>query len=84
MKICTVQDTQNRRWGTKTGSLQVILEKQRFATLVGSEVESSWKDGGSAELFQRLMFQCTSFQVCPMSTATKGKEKGRGGGLDKV
>jgi len=44
-------------------SLQVILEKQRFASVVGAEVECSWKDGGAAELFQRLVFQCTSFQV---------------------
>ena len=65
------------------GSLQVILEKQRFATLVGSEVECSWKDGGSAELFQRLLFQGTSFQVCLLSLLIQRSPE-RGGGANKV
>lgn len=45
-------------------SLQVILERQRFATVISSGMEVSWELAAGSELLQQLVLQCTSFQAC--------------------
>lgn len=47
----------------KSEALQVILEKKRFATLISSGMECSWKLTAGSELLRQLVIQCNSFQV---------------------
>ena len=41
----------------------MILEKQRFASVIASGLELSCKASGKGELYKQVLLQCTSFQV---------------------